>query len=196
MDTWRTQRRTEGGHMEDKWQAKFGGQLADARCTSTATADPRRTQDGHKADTWWTRRTMADTWRTRLGGAAQFRRAQDGHMADKLRRLCQSISRPGFFSKREPHSKLFGEVNCLGKKRSFSDRLALTSSTLSTSCFPPVKPTCRFEEKNQPSTARVCTFSAMNACNHVEPKKEQNDSIHHRHCSLMTLRHILKLYHL
>ena len=36
--------------------------------------------------------------------------SQGGHMADKLRRRGQCISRPTiFFSKREPHSKLFGE---------------------------------------------------------------------------------------
>ena len=52
--------------------------------------------------------------RTRTGGAAtanNTRRTSGGHMADKLRRRGQTISRPAFFFL---HGKLFGEVTCLG----------------------------------------------------------------------------------
>ena len=83
-----------------------------------------------------TRRThgrQAHTWRTSFGGADSkgglkrcthgehmedkvWRRGQSGlkvdtsgHMADKLQGRGQSISRPAFFPKREPHSKLFRE---------------------------------------------------------------------------------------
>ena len=60
-----------------------------------------------KADAWLTQGGhMADN---QSGFQADTKQTHGGHMADKLRRRGQSISRPAFFSKREPHSKLFGE---------------------------------------------------------------------------------------
>ena len=85
--------RTQGGDTDKVWRR----------------ADTRRTHGGHKAD----------TGRTKCRDAvARTMRPHGGLIADKLRGRSQSISRPAFlFSKREPHSKLFGEnptVNCLG----------------------------------------------------------------------------------
>ena len=59
-----------------------GGQGADKEARPKPT-----TQGGHKAENW-----------TQGGQVAHTRRTHCGHMADKLRSRCQSISRPAFFS--------------------------------------------------------------------------------------------------
>ena len=80
----------------DTWRTKFG---------DAAIAETRRTQGRRKADTWRTRGGQ--------GLDARPKRTQGKHEADaeadKLRGRGQSISRPAFFSKRGPQSKLFGE---------------------------------------------------------------------------------------
>ena len=94
------------GHKAEPWRTKFGdAAIADSRQTqagqSGLRADTCLMQVGHMADKVWRRSQMSrlkadsrrthDTRRTSSGDAARAYRGQP------------------FSSKREPHSKLFGE---------------------------------------------------------------------------------------
>ena len=91
---WRCgQSRREAGHKAGPWLT-HGGQSLETR--------PLRThgrQGRHKADKAGSRRTRGGHMVDKAGS----RRTRGGHRADKLRGRGQSISRPGFFSKKEPH---------------------------------------------------------------------------------------------
>ena len=94
-DTWRTRfggaaKWTQGGHKGDAWQTK-GGHMADT------WADARRTHGGQGLEARPKRtegRCKGDAWRTH-GGQAPGTRPEHNAASQ--------------FSKREPHSKLFGE---------------------------------------------------------------------------------------
>ena len=69
---------------------------------------PARPKRGNKADQ--ALGDPAQAWGAAKGGhMADTRRTQSACVADKLEARGQSISRPTFFPKREPDSKLFGE---------------------------------------------------------------------------------------
>ena len=89
-------KRTHDRHMAmvDTHKAETRGAHGGTRFGGAAKVDTRRTRGGHKAD---------------KGLEARPKWTQGGHMADKLQERGQSISRPASPSKREPHSKLFGE---------------------------------------------------------------------------------------
>ena len=70
-------------------------------------ADTRRTPGGQAL------KARPRPTHTRMEGAPKAdntRRTHGGHKADKKWRRGQGLLRPAFFTKREPHSKLIGEI--------------------------------------------------------------------------------------
>ena len=124
-----------GGHMADTWQTRAGKHKAErTQGGHMANLVWRRSHSRHKADTRiqvgykvGTRQTqggqMADTWRTRFGGAAkaETRRTHGGQALLNVARAYRG--QPFFFLRENP------TANCLGKNQNQDASVGTSSKT-------------------------------------------------------------------